>query len=116
MDALQWHKPHERSIQCILYSRCLAGYSPLGRGFFRSRGEIAERLRKPYLGISSCLPIIRGRSLVHSKRVARASLRANLNLHGHAAAGAERFANAGENSDAKIVSLPNSISGPRGGV
>ena len=54
--------------------------------------------------------------MVHSKRVARASLRANLNLHGHAAAGAERFANAGENSDAKIVSLPNSISGPRGGV
>lgn len=43
------------------------------------------------------------------------ALRANLNFHGHDAA-AERLANAGDNSVAKIITCPNSISGARGGV
>ena len=51
MNALEWHKPHERSIQYILYSHCRAGYFPPGRGFFRSRGEIAEPLVTSYLPV-----------------------------------------------------------------
>ena len=53
--------------------------------------------------------------VIHSKKVAHACLRANLNFHGHDAA-AESLANAGDNSAAKIIGLPNSISGGRGGV
>jgi len=56
------------------------------------------------------------RAVVHSHSVARDCLRARLNLHGHSRAGAERFTNAGDNSSAKIISLPNWIRGARGGV
>ncbi|SRR6266702_1148642 len=60
-------------------------------------------------------PLSEDRAAGHSKKVARACLRAKLNFHRHDAA-AERLANAGDNSGAKIISLPNSISGARGGV
>ncbi len=63
MNTLEWHKPYERSIQCILYSRCLAGYFASRAGFFCSRGEIAERLRNLTLGLLH-VPVIRQESCI----------------------------------------------------